>query len=338
MLQRTRYILTGWYVLITLSVSIVFSVFIYTGVSRPLKDFSRLSELNKQNSVLTTPFPPPKPPLPFPTDVTPEMIEARVRTLLILVNIVLVFVSAGTGYFLAGKSLQPVKKILGEQNQFISDASHELRAPLTAIRTDLEVTLMNKQLDKEAQRVLRSNLNEVIYLQNLANDLLELNRYENEKNALHFTPNSLLDISERAITGVLPLLKEKQVTVDNQIQDSKVWGDKSSLVRLCTILLENAIKYSDARKIIALHSKLEGSNLIVKVVDQGIGIDEEDKKRIFDRFYRADKARSRYETPGYGLGLAIASLIVQKHAGHISVKSTFGKGSTFTVSLPLRSI
>jgi len=335
MLQRTRYLLTGWYILITLSVSVIFSVFIYVGVSRPLRDFSRISELQRQNSSLVAPFPQPGPPFPFPPDITPEMIETRVRNLLILVNIVLVFVSAGSGYLLAGKSLRPVQEMLDEQSRFISDASHELRAPITAMRTELEVTCMDTHLGSVALKALKSNLDEIIHLQNLANDLLELNIYERQNRAVHFRPCNLLDVSERAIINVIPLLREKKITIDNQLQDIRVRGDKRDLVRLFTILLENAAKYSDPHKVISLRSRTEKGNALVDVIDQGIGISGKDKKMIFDRFYRADKARSRHSTSGYGLGLAIANQIVKRHSGKIIVISTLGKGSTFTLSLPL---
>lgn len=335
MLQKTRYLLTGWYVLITLSVSIIFSLILYIGVSRPLRDFSKISELNKQNPSINVSFPRPRPLFPFPSDVTPQMIVNRVKILLVVVNIVLVFVSAGGGYFLAGKSLRPVQEMLDEQSRFISDASHELRAPITAIRTELEVACMNKHLGTVAQKVLRSNLDEVIHLQHLANDLLELNKYEKEKNAVHATHCNLLDISERAIISVMPLLKERNMTVDNQLQDISVSGDKLSLIRLFTILLENATKYSDVHKVISLRSRIEKEHVIIDVIDQGIGISDTDKRHIFDRFYRADKARARHETSGYGLGLAIAYHIVKRHSGKITVSSTLGKGSTFTVCLPL---
>ena len=333
MLKRTRYLLTGWYIFITLLVSIIFSVFIYIGVSRPLKDLSRISELNKQNPSLNIPFPQQHPRF-LPADVTPEMIEARVKMLLFLVNIILVFVSAGGGYFLAGKSLQPVEEMFDEQNRFISDASHELRTPITAIRTELEVASMNKDLGSDAQKVLKSNLDEIIYLQNLANDLLELNKYEKEKHSLHFASCNLLDISEKSMTIVIPLLKERHITIDNQLQDVNVRGDKFSLIRIFTILLENAAKYSTQHKVISLRSRLERGNIVIDVIDQGIGISEADKKRIFDRFYRVDKARSRHTMSGYGLGLAIANIIVKKHSGKMTVTSTPGTGSTFTVSLP----
>lgn len=335
MLQRTRYLLTGWYIFVTLSVSVVFSLFIYMRVSRPLRDISRLSELSTRDPSTNVSFPRPQPQFPLPTDVTPEMIVTRVRTHLIVVNIILMFVSTIGGYFLAGKSLQPVQEMIDEQNRFISDASHELRAPITAIRTELEVTSMDKHLGSVAQKVLKSNLDEIIHLQNLANDLLELNMYEKKKSAVHFSQCNLLDISERAIISVIPLLKERNSTIDNQLEDVSVWGDKLSLIRLFTILLENAAKYSDSHTVISLRSKHMKENVSIEVIDQGIGISETDKKHIFDRFYRADKARSRNKSSGYGLGLAIACLIVKKHSGKITVTSNPEKGSTFTVFLPL---
>ncbi len=335
MFQRTRYILTGWYVLITLVVSIIFSVFIYIGVSIPIRKFSRIEEFRKQNPQLMTQML--EPPFSDSNNVTPETLLGRIRITLILVNGALFLVSGVAGYILAGKSLKPVEMMVDEQSRFISDASHELRAPITVIRTGLEVASMNKEIGQEANKVLKSSLTEIIQLQNLANDLLELNKYERSKYIVHFTQNSLLDISEKAITNVAPILQQKHIAVDNQFQDIKIYGEKLSLIRLLTILLENAAKYSDSNKVISLHSKISKNTILLKVVDQGVGITKEEQKFVFDRFYRTDRSRSRHGITGYGLGLAIARLIVQKHNGQISVESLLSQGSTFTVSLPYES-
>lgn len=332
MLQKTRYILTGWYVLITMLVSVIFSLVIYFGISAQLKDIPRFIEYSKQNPQFFAQIP--KPPFPDPTDVNPKVIEKRIRTTLIVVNVVLVFISAGVGYLLAGKSLKPVKEMVDEQSRFVSDASHELRAPITAIRTELEVASMNDHISEDAQKILKSNLEEIIHLQDLANDLLELNCYEEQEYSAHFTKNSLLDVSEQAISNVIPLAKEKHITIDNQFQDINVLGDKSSLVRLLTILLENAVKYSGNDKTISLNSEIHKGQVLLRLTDQGIGISDKDKRHIFDRFFRADQSRSRHSVSGYGLGLAIAKLIIQKHSGQILVESTPGKGSTFIISLP----
>ncbi|MCD8485003.1 ATP-binding protein [Candidatus Woesebacteria bacterium] len=129
------------------------------------------------------------------------------------------------------------------------------------------------------------------------------------------------------------LAKTNRITVDLDTEEAIIQGDKESLVGLFVILIENAIKYSKQNTKLHITAKKKSGTVEIAIKDYGIGITSEDIPHIFERFYRSDKSRS--QTEGFGLGLSIAKQVVDKHGGHIEVTSILGKGSTFTVSLPM---
>lgn len=227
--------------------------------------------------------------------------------------------------------------MVDEQNRFITDASHELRTPLTALRSELEATLLEKDLPaKEARNVLKSNLEEVINLQILSDNLLELAAQKKANNKKDFHDLSLLKITEEASKKVLPLAKKKSIIISNSISDVVIRGEKNYLVELFVILIDNAVKYSPPSTTVNLTSNKKDRMILIHVADQGIGIAPEDQTKIFERFYRTDKSRTKTQAKGYGLGLAIAKQIVDDHKGSIQVKSNGAQGSIFTVALPIQ--
>lgn len=209
-----------------------------------------------------------------------------------------------------------------------------MRTPLAAIQTEVEVALRDPKLDQTmAVNILRSNLEEVAKLKSLSDGLLRLAR-ENGK-TLPIESISLEKIIPEAISQVLASAEAKDITIANSVSDIAVLGDKQNLVELVVILLDNAIKYSDPKTTIKLSARKHGKYVYLAVTDQGQGIKASDLPHIFDRFYRADSSRSKEKVSGYGLGLSIAKKIVDLHQGTIEAKSTPGKGSTFTVRLPI---
>jgi signal transduction histidine kinase len=158
------------------------------------------------------------------------------------------------------------------------------------------------------------------------------------KNAGEFPKISvdLKGVVKEAVARVLPMAKAKQIAIHHQnLASLKIKGDNDSLIELVTILLDNAIKYSDEHKSIDVSLNRGGRYAYLVIKDYGQGIKPKDLSHIFDRFYRADTSRSKNKTNGYGLGLSIAKSIVERHSGEISVNSRSGKGSTFKVRLPL---
>ncbi len=218
--------------------------------------------------------------------------------------------------------------------QFTSDASHELRTPLTILKGEIEVALKTERSVDGLINVLKSNLEETNRMSLIVSDLLMLTRMDRGGERFEMKEVRLHDIISEKFEQAKLLARDKNVTV-SLINNSKliVKGDPVKLRRLILNLIDNAIKYnSDGGAVsISLHRVDGFANLVVS--DTGIGIEEKNIPHIFDRFYRVDKARTRAEG-GSGLGLSICKEIVDAHNGSISVKSKYGRGTTFTVKLP----
>lgn len=317
MFKEARIKLTAWYLAIIMAISLSFSVVIYVGVNRELNRLGDFQRVRIQRIVGGLPQPA-GPPINLDQDID-AIAEARGRILaaLGLINLSILVLAGAAGYFLAGRTLEPIGEMVEEQKAFISDASHELRTPLTSLKAEIEVALRAKKLSaREYKDLLKSNLDDVNRMQVLSNYLLKLNRYEQ---GLDLTMTSV-DLKEVAQVAI------GKTKVKGDLRKSLVSGNKDALIELVSILLENAKKYSPKSGTI----EVKVYNKTIKVSDRGVGIPDTDLPHIFDRFYRSDKSRG---TAGYGLGLAIAKAIVDAHGGHISVESKVGRGTTFTVSL-----
>jgi two-component system, OmpR family, sensor histidine kinase CiaH len=327
MFRSARIKLTGWYLLIIMTISILFSLGIYSQINN---EFNRVERIQiRRESVLHLLQAPPPPP-EFNENFIKESRD-RLTLILIFINLGIFVLAGGAGYFLSGKTLKPIQKMVEDQNQFISDASHELRTPLTSLRTELEVNLRDKNLSlKETKSLLKSNLEDVIKLQTLSNDLMELSILRNINNLAIINAGEAV---ENAIQKIKPLANEKNISIKNNIRKLNIVGNKDRLTELLIILLDNAIKYSNKHKLITLTAQTNNNKTIIKVIDQGIGMEKKEMANIFKRFYRVEKSRSKNENTGYGLGLSIAEKIVSAHNGKIEVESVLGKGSTFSIIL-----
>ncbi len=336
--------LTAWYLLIIMSISVIFSILIFKAWTIEIDRFERAQRffIERRLQEGSLPFPP----LPderrvflFNNDpMNSELIaETRQRIFLILVaaNTGILIITGGLGYFLAGRTLKPIQEMLDEQNRFITDASHELKTPLTSLRSEFEVALLDgKKLElKEAKQLIKSGLEEIVSLQVLAENLLELTQQHKKLGKSKTEAVSMLEVVEAALKKIIPLAKQKHIAIDNQADDVILQGETHSLTELFVILLDNAIKYSHEKSVVTIASKKTDHHVQIEIKDRGVGIDDKDVPHIFDRFYRADKSRSR--VPGYGLGLSIAKQIVEKHKGTIAVRSRRNKGTVFVVNLPI---
>lgn len=316
MFKEARIKLTAWYLAIIMAISLSFSVVIYVGVNRELNRLGDFQRVRIQRIVNGIPQPGgPTINLDQDVDVISEA-RGRILAALGLINLSILVLAGAAGYFLAGRTLEPIGEMLEEHKAFISDASHELRTPLTSLKAEIEVALRAKRLNsKEVKELLRSNLDDVNRMQVLSNYLLKLNRYEQGLD-LSMSRVDLKEVAQAAIG---------KTKVKAELHKSVVSGNKDALIELVSILLENAQKYSPKKSTVEVSVR----DRVVKVIDHGIGISRVDLPHIFDRFYRSDKSRG---TEGYGLGLAIAKSIVDAHGGSISAESKVGRGTTFSVS------
>lgn len=255
---------------------------------------------------------------------------------LIIFNVIVLVVGGGVSYALARRTLSPIEETLESQTRFTADASHELRTPLTAMQTEIEVGLRNPALSKsEAVELLKSNLEEVAKLKSLSEGLLALARQDNDTSE---EPSaSLKETLDEALRPIQKAAQTRKIVISNNAHDLKLKIGPRKLVELIIILVDNAVKYSPTGSEISITSSKDAKNGIINITDQGIGIRATDLPHIFDRFYRADSSRSKIDTKGYGLGLAIAKKIVDQFGGSIEVRSSVGKGSTFSIHLPLLS-
>jgi signal transduction histidine kinase len=249
------------------------------------------------------------------------------------VNLLIIAGSAGLAYWWAGRALSPINDMLQKQKRFVSDASHELKTPLTALRTSLEVALRDGTMTlTEAKQVLTESLSDVIQLQTLSTRLLKLSAYQES------TPSDMQLISpakivNQAIKSISPLAQQKHITIEKTLQDYTLKASPSQLLEVLMILLDNAIKYTPSKGTITISVTKHQRSVQITVSDTGPGIPVQEQPYIFDRFFRTDKARTSVDG-SVGLGLAIAHQIIKNHRGELSVKSQPGNGSTFIISLP----
>ncbi len=353
MFRSARIKLTAWYLLIIMTISIAFSTVIYKGLINEVERIRRLQTARIEHRLHILDYPqdlsPNNAPLPIPDNSNIRIInldadlytEAQQRILLILavINGSIFLVSALLGYFLAGKTLRPIQEMVDEQNRFISDASHEFRTPLTSLKTAMEVSLRDKNLTvMDSKTLISESIEEVNKLQSLSDKLLQLTQYEKPHGAIMFQNLSLSPVIDKALKKVEPMTKLKNITISSPSIKQTVYGNPYSLVDLFVILLDNAIKYSPKNTAIIIAAKKTDGTVIISVKDEGIGIPKKDLPHIFDRFYRANSARSKTESGGYGLGLSIAKQIVKIHKGSIRIENNGKKGVTCIVTLPVHPV
>lgn len=322
MFRSARIKLTAWYVLILMSVCVFFSIVIFQVLIREVERFSRVQRfrIDRRHE--------------GDTDLVQEA-ENRILVMLVIVNGSILTLSSLLAYLLAGKTLQPIKNMVEEQYRFVTDASHELRTPLTSLKTAMEVHLRDPHLKlSEAKELIESNIKDVNKLQSLSDSLLQLAIYQNSPSQELWEYFDLRKEIEEVISKFRAIAQNKEIKLIDTTEPIGVYGMKQSLKDLVTILLDNSIKYSEAKGVVEIKTTKNDKGITLTVKDEGMGISANDLPHIFERFYRADKARSHANTGGYGLGLAIAKRIVDQHKGTINAESELGKGTRFIVYLP----
>ena len=235
------------------------------------------------------------------------------------------------GNYLAAKAILPVEKTMEKQRHFVADASHELRTPLSILLSSVDMLS-----DTDENRDLVSGMkDEILHMRSLTDSLLTLARSdEEEAKRVIF---DLSDMSRSVVSSMQVVADAKDIQIVPSVTEGiQVFGDELKIEQLFGVLLDNAVKYSPEHSVVHLEVSAAHGEAKIVVTDRGTGIPQEYIEHIFDRFYRVDRARSR-QTGGYGLGLSIAQNIVDLHKGKIQVRSAEGKGTAFSIVLPLNN-
>jgi len=341
MFHSARLKLTAWYLLIIMFVSILFSGIIYQVLTMEITRFERMHRLRIQEELqddIDLPPPPGQKRIRAMIE-DPELIEETKQRLLyslIVLNGSIIVISGVLGYLLAGRTLKPIKEMTDEQIRFISDASHEIKTPLTSLKTASEVFLRSKKKNmKEAEEIILDSIAEVDKLQTLSDALLKLSNFEKPNPAVINEIITIDNAVSKAIKKANYLATSKHITIKKKVITFTMRGNQDSVIDLLVSLLDNAIKYSSENAIVEVNTKVSSSIGIIEIKDHGIGIDPKDLKHVFERFYRSDTARTKSGNNGYGLGLSIAKKIVEMHKGQISASSDTDKGTTITLQFPV---
>jgi signal transduction histidine kinase len=322
--------LTAWYLLILMSISLLFSITIYNAATSEIRD--RLSDLQQQIEQPSPggPYFDPNHRL-FSAYRNDQRTAANRNLLLTLlyVNLLIFFGGGALSYLLARRTLRQIEQAHEAQTRFTSDASHELRTPLAAMKAELEVALMDKNMSKtDMHELLESNLEEVNKLTSMSKTLLQLSKLDHanidvEPVTLNTVASEVVQRYDKNASRIKLKLPKAPLVVK---------ANPSSIEELMTILVDNALKYSPDTSPIKVTLSHSGRNAIFEIINEGEGIPAKDLPHIFDRFYRSDTSRT---TGGSGLGLALATDIVTMFKGELSVTSTPGKETAFHFSLPL---
>ncbi|WP_027414966.1 sensor histidine kinase [Aneurinibacillus terranovensis] len=266
----------------------------------------------------------------------------RTVTILTMVAVAFLFISSLLGLYMSDRAMQPIMRSFTRQREFVDNASHELRTPLTILQSSLEV-LETEEKGKASEfslQVMDDMKDELKWMTRLVGYLLTLARADSGVIELAYESFDAAAVAQQTARSFETLLaKRKQHFAYEAPDELIVYADRERVIQLLYILLDNASKYTPEGGSVTLRVSEQGKEknrkVRIDVIDTGVGISLENKARIFDRFYRVDKGRSR-EMGGTGLGLSIASWIVKAHKGSIQLDSMLGKGSVFTVLLPIK--
>ncbi len=323
--------LTAWYLAILMAISIAFSVVIYQlnyhEVNSRLENLQH-SLMNNTGYVVSGSLYGYGPGSPFLYES--QQAGAQMALSLVYINIV-VFIAGGLGaYFLARRTLRPIEEAHEAQSRFTSDASHELRTPLAAMKTELEVTLRDKQLTlAESREVLESNLEEVNNLIDLSELLLKLSRVEYD--TLEVTTIDVVALFEDVLKRYPKEKRRFDVTTRKK---AVTQANEAAITELLAVLTDNALKYSPKKSKIFVRIFERYGSIGFEMKNTGKPIAEDMLPKVFNRFFRADTSRTNGAKNGYGLGLSIAKKIADIHHGELMVSS--GKeGTIFTFFLPI---
>ncbi len=238
------------------------------------------------------------------------------------------------GYIIAHVTLAPARNALASQKQFIGNIAHEIRTPLSVIKTNTEVALLDSKVTADMRETLNSNIEELDRVSEIINNLLSLSALVKPER-IEFSTVDLSHVATETIEKFAPLAKrnEQQVML-RKSPDALIWGNATAVQQIIGNLLKNALTYSPRGGHVRVTVEpAPGNNIELIIQDTGMGIARKDLFRIFEPFYRADPSRTK-GAGGTGLGLAIVSELVKMHQGRITIRSAVGRGTSVSIIFP----
>ncbi|MEO5950367.1 MAG: ATP-binding protein [Candidatus Saccharimonadales bacterium] len=326
MFQSATLKLTGWYLLILMTLSLLFSVAIYQIAS---------SEINARLSQIETSLRLPRN-YGFPDLRSDQLHEGEGNLVigLVYINFLVLGIGGVGSFYLARRTIRPIEEAHEAQSRFTSDASHELRTPLAAMKTEIEVALRDTHLTKdEMHELLESNLEEVNKLTRLSHTLLQLSKLDYSN-----VEREKVEVN-RAVTNVIKTFDPQGKRIHFKEFESPIYTmvTLGSVEELAMILIDNAIKYSPDTSMVSVTVTRRSGKVRIEVSNEGSGIPEEQLPHIFDRFYRGDSSRTNASKNGYGLGLSVAKKIVELNDGELTATSAVNDTTIFTIILQTSS-
>ncbi len=263
-------------------------------------------------------------------------LREHLEAVVILVDVGILILASIASYSLARRTLRPIEVVYKKQEQFMGDVAHELRTPLAVMKSGAEAALRKDRSVTEYIGFVRELLEEVNRMALLTDNLLFLLKNKS-MGAVTYEPVDIARIAALQVNAFRDYAAEKQVTITLQAEETAVVRCiPGSIVQLFQNLIKNAIDYNVPGGTVSVQIKPEPHDVLIIVSDTGIGMSSADQNRVFERFYKADTARTQTKSSGTGLGLSIVRDIVDAHEGIIDISSTLGVGSTFTIRLPKR--
>lgn len=231
------------------------------------------------------------------------------------------------------KMVKELNSIECLQKDFINNVSHEIKTPISSIQGFaklLEADDLSKEERKEYAEIIKEESDRLLYL---STNILKLAKLENQERIMNKTKFNIAEQIRRTISVLEPKWKEKNIKFNVSLKEQEFWGEKDLMYQVWMNIIENSIKFSKQDGQIDVKMKTNQDSVIVEIKDYGIGMEEEEAKKIFDRFYQVDKSHTK---PGAGLGMTIAKRIVELSDGKIEVKSKLNESTTFIVTLPIK--
>lgn len=271
-------------------------------------------------------------PSPRPEDVLRDLV-----TTLLIVNSLLLVLAMILSYWLAGVTLEPIEEAYHRQRRFLSDASHELRTPLAILQADTENALANTRISTAEKERALSTLEEIQRMSSIVKDLLTLSRLdETEFIKTTLEPINIQPTLSKLIERFQPLATQRNIKLKFTAPKEEhltIRASEELLTQSLGNVIKNAIQYNQPNGSVVVELASVQKHVVITIRDTGIGMASEDVDKVFERFYRVDKSRSR-ETGGSGLGLAIVQASIQQLHGSIEVKSALNVGTTVTLTFP----